>query len=308
MRQAALGLQHAYDKGMVHRDIKPQNLILTREGKRNVLKVLDFGLAKVVSEKGADRNLTGSGMMLGTPDYMAPEQVLDATRADACADVYSLGCTLYFLLTGGPPFKARAFTRSCKPTRRSRRRPWTRSDRTSRRCWPWWWPRCWLRTRRRGTRSRSRCSRPAPFVQRGRGESGIQAVKPAAGPAAAQDTPSDPARSTWSAVAAPPPTGGSDSGRPPASGGGQRSSGPRFWQVSAWSGRKRLTAAGALVGVFLLGAVTLWAAGMFRAKPREVAAAEGVSSPPARAAAHRRDASGPLPGPPSSHRCSTART
>jgi WD40 repeat protein len=104
-REAALGLQHAHDKGMVHRDIKPQNLILARQGKKHAVKVLDFGLAKVLRERGGDGSLTGTGMMMGTPDYIAPEQAVDAARADIRADIYSLGCTLYFLLTGAPPFK-----------------------------------------------------------------------------------------------------------------------------------------------------------------------------------------------------------
>ena len=72
--QAALGLQHAHEQGMVHRDIKPQNLILTRQGKRHVVKILDFGLAKAVREGEAATDLTGAGAMMGTPAYMAPEQ------------------------------------------------------------------------------------------------------------------------------------------------------------------------------------------------------------------------------------------
>jgi WD40 repeat protein/Leucine-rich repeat (LRR) protein len=105
-RQAALGLQHAHEKGMVHRDIKPHNLILARDGKRHVVKILDFGLAKASSEKKSDPALTGEGRMLGTPDYMAPEQIQDAATADIRADIYSLGCTLYYLLTGATPFNA----------------------------------------------------------------------------------------------------------------------------------------------------------------------------------------------------------
>jgi formylglycine-generating enzyme required for sulfatase activity len=93
---------------MVHRDIKPHNLILTRDGRKQVVKILDFGLAKATSEKGEDRGLTGTGQMLGTPDYIAPEQARDATHADIRADIYSLGCTLYFLLSGGPPFSGRS--------------------------------------------------------------------------------------------------------------------------------------------------------------------------------------------------------
>jgi serine/threonine protein kinase len=107
VQQAALGLQHAFEKGMVHRDVKPQNLILAREGKKHVVKVLDFGLAKATREGGEDSALTGTGQMLGTPDYIAPEQTVDAANADIRADVYSLGCTLYFLLTGSPPFKGK---------------------------------------------------------------------------------------------------------------------------------------------------------------------------------------------------------
>ncbi len=103
--QAALGLQHAHERGMVHRDIKPANLIFAVEGKKGVVKVLDFGLAKVTSEGQADSGLTREGQMLGTPDYIAPEQIRDAQSADIRADIYSLGCTFYYLLTGGPPFR-----------------------------------------------------------------------------------------------------------------------------------------------------------------------------------------------------------
>jgi serine/threonine protein kinase len=105
IHQAALGLQHAHERGMVHRDIKPANLILARDGKKPIVKVLDFGLAKVTSEGQTDSSLTREGQMLGTPDFIAPEQIRDAQSADTRADIYSLGCTLYYLLTGGPPFR-----------------------------------------------------------------------------------------------------------------------------------------------------------------------------------------------------------
>ena len=105
IHQAALGLQHAHERGMVHRDIKPANLILARDGKKAIVKVLDFGLAKVTSEGQTDSSLTREGQMVGTPDYIAPEQIRDAKSADIRADIYSLGCTLYYLLTGGPPFR-----------------------------------------------------------------------------------------------------------------------------------------------------------------------------------------------------------
>jgi serine/threonine protein kinase len=102
--QAALGLQHAHELGMVHRDIKPGNLMLTRWGHRATIKILDFGLAKASREKSIDGSLTHEGQILGSPDFIAPEQIRDAQAADCRADIYSLGCTLYYLLTGKPPF------------------------------------------------------------------------------------------------------------------------------------------------------------------------------------------------------------
>jgi hypothetical protein len=122
VRQAALGLQHAFERGMVHRDIKPGNLMRTPDGR---IKVLDFGLARFAREstppsvspapEGGDRSpepgvrrscapLTRVGTLMGTPDYMAPEQAASLHAADIRADIYSLGCTLYYLLTGEPPF------------------------------------------------------------------------------------------------------------------------------------------------------------------------------------------------------------
>ena len=105
VHQAALGLQHAHQHGMVHRDIKPSNLMLTRQGNLAVIKVLDFGLAKIQSEGAVEGGLTHEGQMLGTPDFIAPEQISNARRADIRADIYSLGCTLYDLLAGKPPFQ-----------------------------------------------------------------------------------------------------------------------------------------------------------------------------------------------------------
>jgi serine/threonine protein kinase len=106
IHQAALGLQHAHEHGMVHRDVKPSNLMLSRQGNRALIKVLDLGLAKVKSERTTDRALTHDGQMLGTPDFIAPEQIVNAREADIRADIYSLGCTYYYLLTGSPPFHA----------------------------------------------------------------------------------------------------------------------------------------------------------------------------------------------------------
>ncbi len=106
VRQAALGLQHAHEHGMVHRDIKPHNLMLTRQGQ---VKVLDFGLARFASENGPAASLTECGALTGTPDFMSPEQAEDARRADIRSDIYSLGCTLYTLLTGRVPFPGTNF-------------------------------------------------------------------------------------------------------------------------------------------------------------------------------------------------------
>jgi hypothetical protein len=101
-RQVAQGLQHAFERGMVHRDIKPQNLIVTPQGQ---VKILDFGLAKIIRENQPNTALTAMNSYMGTPDYSAPEQATDARKADIRADLYSLGCTLYCLLAGRPPFQ-----------------------------------------------------------------------------------------------------------------------------------------------------------------------------------------------------------
>jgi serine/threonine protein kinase len=122
IRQGALGLQHAHEQGMVHRDIKPHNLMVTPTGQ---VKILDFGLATLVRGAGCEArdadeesspspvsriahrvppDLTTAGTMMGTPDFISPEQAGDARSVDIRSDIYSLGCTLYYLLTGRPPF------------------------------------------------------------------------------------------------------------------------------------------------------------------------------------------------------------
>jgi serine/threonine protein kinase len=116
--EAALALQHAHEEGMVHRDIKPGNLMLSHAKGRPIIKILDFGLAKANRELHAldhhepsdgafelpGEQLTLAGQLLGTPEFIAPEQIDNAPNADTRADIYSLGCTLYFLLSGGTPF------------------------------------------------------------------------------------------------------------------------------------------------------------------------------------------------------------
>lgn len=106
VRQATLGLQHAHDNGLVHRDIKPSNLMLADDG---CVKIVDFGLARVIERAAGDAELTSEEHILGTLDFMAPEQCEASSDVDIRADLYSLGCTLYFLLSGRPPFAAPAY-------------------------------------------------------------------------------------------------------------------------------------------------------------------------------------------------------
>jgi WD40 repeat protein/serine/threonine protein kinase len=127
IRQAALGLQHAFEHGMVHRDVKPSNLLVTRSADRKkargagadgsaiidgedkpVVKILDMGLVRVKGPVSAGDQQSGDitqvQNILGTPDFIAPEQARDAHAADIRADLYSLGCTFYYLLAGQVPF------------------------------------------------------------------------------------------------------------------------------------------------------------------------------------------------------------
>jgi serine/threonine-protein kinase len=116
VRQAAIGLQHAHERGLVHRDIKPHNLLVTTAAQAEhaggkapwgTVKILDMGLARInLGMTESERALTRDGAILGTPDFQAPEQARSASAADGRADLYSLGCTLYYLLTGRAPFHA----------------------------------------------------------------------------------------------------------------------------------------------------------------------------------------------------------
>jgi serine/threonine protein kinase len=109
IRQAALGLQHAHERGLVHRDIKPANLLLSKAATPDTplgtIKLLDLGLARLQRAEQPVNPLTRLGTIVGTPQFLAPEQALNARNADIRSDLYSLGCTFFFLLTGQPPFR-----------------------------------------------------------------------------------------------------------------------------------------------------------------------------------------------------------
>lgn len=100
VRQAALGLQHVHDSELVHRDLKPSNLLMSQSG----VKIADLGLALLYRASESNDRLTGHHTIVGTADYMAPEQAEGSRNVDIRADIYSLGCTLFRLLAGEPPF------------------------------------------------------------------------------------------------------------------------------------------------------------------------------------------------------------
>lgn len=106
IKQVARALQHALDQGIVHRDIKPANLLIRRDG---VVKLADMGLARAVDES-METGITRAGTTVGTVDYMSPEQARNSKSADVRSDIYSLGCTWYHMLTGGPPFSDGSLT------------------------------------------------------------------------------------------------------------------------------------------------------------------------------------------------------
>ncbi len=102
IRQAAEGLEHAHEASLIHRDIKPANLLVDPRG---TVKILDMGLARFTDEKQSSLTRLHDENVLGTADYLAPEQAKDSHTSDHRADIYSLGCTLYYMLTGHPPFR-----------------------------------------------------------------------------------------------------------------------------------------------------------------------------------------------------------
>jgi serine/threonine protein kinase len=101
LRQSAIGLQHAHEAHLVHRDIKPGNLLIDRSG---TIKILDMGLARFFNDESDNLTKKHDENVLGTADYLAPEQALDSHGVDIRADIYSLGATFYFVLTGSTPF------------------------------------------------------------------------------------------------------------------------------------------------------------------------------------------------------------
>jgi len=122
IRQAALGLEHAIGRHLIHRDIKPSNLLLA--DRTNDIKLTDLGLARMFSApEHQSATLTGMGRLVGTPDFIAPEQIRNAHHVDHRADIYALGCTLFYLLAGRVPFPGgnptekmlRQMTEACPP-------------------------------------------------------------------------------------------------------------------------------------------------------------------------------------------------
>jgi serine/threonine protein kinase len=101
MAEVASGLEHAHNQGLIHRDLKPSNIMVTPNDRA---KVLDLGLALMLGEEAEESVIGGQNYIVGTMDYIAPEQTTDATNVDGRADIYSLGCTLYYALSGQLPF------------------------------------------------------------------------------------------------------------------------------------------------------------------------------------------------------------
>ena len=134
--QAALALHHAHQSGLVHRDVKPSNLLLSADGR---VRLLDLGLARFLQDQIGDGALTREGVGMGTPDYAAPEQFRDAHKADTRSDIYALGCTLYHLIAGHVPFPGWSLPE--KVTAHETKEP-TPLEELCPRCRPEWHRRC----------------------------------------------------------------------------------------------------------------------------------------------------------------------
>lgn len=107
--EACEAVDEAHGLGIVHRDLKPANLFLVKRARgKSIVKVLDFGISSMAAGE-ADARLTATGTVMGTPLYMAPEQMLDASKADQRTDIWALGAILYELLTGAPPYPGTTF-------------------------------------------------------------------------------------------------------------------------------------------------------------------------------------------------------
>jgi len=112
--QVCEAIHHAHQKGIIHRDVKPSNILVSVHGDKAVPKIIDFGIAKAVTQPLTDKTfVTFQGQLLGTPEYMSPEQVDLATQdIDTCSDIYSLGVVLYELLAGVLPFEKESFEKA----------------------------------------------------------------------------------------------------------------------------------------------------------------------------------------------------
>jgi serine/threonine protein kinase len=120
MAEVASALEHAHNQGLVHRDLKPSNIMVTPN---DHAKVLDLGLALIEGEEAEQNVIGGQGYIVGSMDYIAPEQTTDATGVDGRADLYSLGCTLYFALCGQPPFPGGTSREKMRRHRQEQPRP-----------------------------------------------------------------------------------------------------------------------------------------------------------------------------------------
>ena len=148
-------MAHADRQGVVHRDVKPHNLIF--DPQTRLVKILDFGLGRLVDEHRSGARLTQEGEILGTIHYLSPEQVADSREADIRSDIYSLGCVFFFLLSGFPPFRGKNPLEVLNKHQQEPRPPFVRCGPTFRRRSPGWWIECWRKTLPHG-RSRLRKS------------------------------------------------------------------------------------------------------------------------------------------------------